>query len=374
MAGQADAAIANMRLLANRARSQGGRIPHEITPSGSLFNPGNTVETAQFVTAVERTFRWTGDRVFLEEMYGVCVEGVFSYLLGECDPDRTYLPEGPGMLELRSANRGRKLDVAAALHQALRSLAYMASSVGDPDMAARCDEARTKVRESIDRYFWVAGRGEYVWRIEHDLSVWPGEPAESYVMMEMSVLNGSNEHDAALIKPLFEKVEGPDHTGPKGMIHPGTSDFVMPIGNAMLALAEFQYGRPNQGLWYLERVAELCDRAMPWAIPEFESTLHTDYKPCFLQLWSSAAYNWLAVQGWFRLLPDPGQGVVLVRPQLPSGWQHVRVKNLTLWGESYDLALHREEGEIRFSVKSLSGRNNHPFRLDPDPGLPVEFV
>jgi glycogen debranching enzyme len=373
VAGQAETAISTLRLLANNARRQGGRIPHEITPTGRLFNPGNSVETAQFVTSVERAYRWTGDRAFLQEMYGVCKEGIFDYLLGECDPEHTYLPDGPGLLELRSAGRGRKLDVAAALHQGLRSLAYLAASVSDPETVARCEEVRLKVREGIDRRFWVADRDEYVWRIEQDLSVWPEEPAHSYVMMEMGVLDGSNAQDAARLTSLFRKVEGPEHTGSRGMIHPGTTDFVMPIQNAIVALAELQYSRPDHGLWYLQRMSDLCGQAMPWAIPEFEAPEGSD-RACFLQLWSSAAYNWLMVQGWFRLQPDPDRGVVLVRPQLPSGWQSARVRNLTLWGNRYDLSLQRAGNKIEFSATPLTGGTDHPFRVESEPGLVTMFV
>jgi len=57
----------------------------------------------------------------------------------------------------------------------------------------------------MDRHFWVADRGDYVWRIEQDLSLWPDEPAQSYVMLEMGVLDGSNEQDAARLTSLLEK-------------------------------------------------------------------------------------------------------------------------------------------------------------------------
>ncbi len=369
VSGQGDAAISTLRLLANYARVQAGRVPHEITPTGRLFNPGNPVETGEFVTSVERVYRWTGDRAFLEEMYGVCKEGIFDYLLGVCDPDGTLLPDGPGLLELRSAGRGKKLDVAATLHQGLRSLEYLAEAVGDEKTAARCKDLREKVGQAIEEHFWLAERGEYAWRIEQDLTVQPDEPAHTYVMMEMGVPVGK---DARLVG-LFEKVEGPEHTGPKGIIHPGTTDFVMPIQNAIVALAELQYGRPEQGLWYLERMAELCGQATPWAIPEFEGKVGGD-KACFMQLWSSAAYNWLMVQGWFRLLPDPDKGVVWVRPQLPAEWDSARVENLTLWGKRYDLSLKRENGGISFSATPLPGESTHPFRVDADPALPAVFV
>jgi glycogen debranching enzyme len=369
VSGQAQTAVDTLRILANYARTQRGRTPHEITPTGRLFNPGNAVESGEFATAVEHTYRWTGDRAFLEETYNVCREGIFDYLLGECAADGSFLPDGPGLLELSSAHRGKKLDVAVALYQGLGSLGYLAEAVGAAETVVRCVEVREKVRTAIERHFWQEERGEYVWRIEQDLSVRPDEPAHTYVMMEMAVLDGSDPR----LNGLFETIEGPEHTGPKGVIHPGTTDFVMPIQNAILALAELQYGRADRGLWYLERMAELCGYNMPGAIPEFEAEQGTA-KACFLQLWSSAAFNWLMVQGWFRLLPDPQQEVVWVRPQLPSGWDSTQVRNLTIWGKRYNLTLQRRGNSIDLDVEPLSGGEAHPFRLDPQPSLPAVFV
>ena len=131
VSGQASSALANLEMLADYARPQGGRVPHEITQTGALFNPGNTVETGQYVTSVERAYRWTGDRDFLARVYDVCREGVFSYLLQTCDPHRDLLPDGPGLLELSTARHGKKLDVACSLYQALRSLAYLAGAMDD---------------------------------------------------------------------------------------------------------------------------------------------------------------------------------------------------------------------------------------------------
>jgi hypothetical protein len=86
VSGQAQTALAGLAILGQVGRAQHGRIPHEITQTGRLFNPGNAVEAAQFVIAVERTFRWTGDADFLARQYPVCRAAIFDYLLGECDP------------------------------------------------------------------------------------------------------------------------------------------------------------------------------------------------------------------------------------------------------------------------------------------------
>jgi hypothetical protein len=365
--GQDEAALENLRILARYAREQGGRVPHEITPTGEVFNPGNTVETGQFVTAVERAFRWTGDRPFLEEMYGVCVDGIFGYMLGECDPGGSLLPDGYGLLELRSAGRGKKLDVACSLFQALHSLAYLAAAMGDGERAERCLHLAGRVRERVDRYFWVEDRQEYVWRIEPNLSARPDEPGHSYAALEMGLLG---EGDAERIATLFAATEGPGHTGPQGVIHPGTEDFVMPIQNAIVALAEFRYGRPDKGLWYLERMAELCGHFMPWAIPE-----HAGAGACFVQLWSSAAYNWLVAQGMLRLNPDPLTNRVAVQPQLPNSWNRLDVSNLPLWGGRFDLRLERGGDGITFtSHVRQSGDREPQFEVNATPALPVTFA
>jgi hypothetical protein len=367
ISGQAGTALETLRLLSRFARQQGGRVPHEITQANQIFNPGNTIEAGEFVTAVERAYRWTGDRAFLDEMYEVCRAAIFDYMLGECDPDGTLLPDGAGLLELRTAEHGKKLDVACNLFQGLNSLAYLAQVVGDSSTAERSLQLAAEVRTRINRYFWVEARQEYVWRIEPDLSVHPDEPAHSYVALETGLLR---ESETDRINRLFERVEGPEHTGPRGLIHPGTADFVMPIQNAIIAQAEFRYNRPNQGLWYLERMAELDGHYMPWAIPEFVGE-----NACFIQAWSSAAYNWLIVQGFFRLNPDPVTGVVLVQPQLPDGWDVLEANNLTLWQGSYDLRLERFSGGLNFSyIERTAGAIKPHFEVVARPGLPVTFI
>jgi glycogen debranching enzyme len=324
------------------------------------------VETSEYVTAVEWAFRWTGDRAFLDEVYPLCRTGIFDYLLGACDPQGDLLPDGPGLLELRTAEHGKKLDVACSLYQALQSLAYLAEVVGDSATAARCTALAGQVAERINRYFWVPARQEYVWRVEPDLSVAPDEPAHSYAVLEMGVLGAEQ---AGRIARLFATIEGPAHTGPAGVIHPGTADFVMPIQNAIVALAEFRYGRPDKGLWYLERMAELCGYYMPGAIPEFVGP-----EACFLQAWSSAAYNWLLVQGFFRLNPDPARGVVTVQPQLPAGWDHLEVSNLAIWGTPCRLRLERTATGIDFTGEIGATGRPLSFEVIAEAPVPAQFA
>jgi hypothetical protein len=183
----------------------------------------------------------------------------------------------------------------------------------------------------------------------------------------MGVLDEAHQ---SKIDKLFETVESPAHTGPRGIIHPGTLDFVMPIQNAIMAQAEFRYNRPDKGLWYLERCAEVYGYYTPWAIPEFVGE-----KACFIQAWSSATFNWLSVQGFLCLNPDPISRTIYVQPQLPSNWDHFEVNNLILWGNAYNLRLERDSTGISFTAKLISGNAGQiDFKVISTPTRPVRFV
>jgi hypothetical protein len=175
--------------------------------------------------------------------------------------------------------------------------------------------------------------------------------------------------DEERITPLFARVEGPEHTGPTGIIHPGTGNFVIPIQNAIVAQAEFRYGRVDKGLWYLERMAELAGYYMPWAIPEFVGP-----DACFLQPWSSAAYNWLLVQGVLRLEPDPVAGTLRLRPQRPSGWDFFAEKNLTICGGRYDLRVDRLPEGVHCAIQErFVGQQRLSVFVDQASAPPADF-
>ena len=365
ISGQVQTGLETLKILARYGRNQRGRIPHEITQTGEMFNRGNQVETGEYVTSIERAFRWTGDRAFLAQVYPVCVTGIFDFLLKESDSEGTLLPEGPGILELRTAPRGRKLDVACSLYQGLVSLSYLAQVMDDQPTLQRSIQLVEQVRQKIEQHFWVAERGEYVWRIEKDLTISPDEVAHSYVTLEMGVVK-----DLVRATQLFETVESSKHTGPQGLILPGSTNFVMPIQNAILALAEFRYHRPDQGLRYLQFCAEVYGYYMPWAIPEF-----VGHDACFVQAWSSATFNWLAVQGFFRLQPDPLRNVIIVQPQLPSNWNFVEVKNLCIWDVYYNLRLERLLNRIEFHFQLVESEAIAArFEVVNNPDYPVDFV
>ena len=70
-AGLADT-LKNAVLVGARINME-GRIPHEISPSGRIVDPGNAEETPQWVMGVRDCYRWTGDRAFLASAYPIAL-------------------------------------------------------------------------------------------------------------------------------------------------------------------------------------------------------------------------------------------------------------------------------------------------------------
>lgn len=66
MIGQTKAVYDTIELLdsVSNAVNGNGRIIHEMSTNGAVFNPGNINETPQFATLIWQIYRWNGDREF----------------------------------------------------------------------------------------------------------------------------------------------------------------------------------------------------------------------------------------------------------------------------------------------------------------------
>lgn len=87
-----------------------GRIVHEVSTNGAVFNPGNINETPQFASLIWEVFCWTGDKAFLNKYFPTIEKGL-DWLLKENDKDGNLLPDGFGMMEIHGMN-SEMIDVA----------------------------------------------------------------------------------------------------------------------------------------------------------------------------------------------------------------------------------------------------------------------
>jgi hypothetical protein len=157
-AGQTVAASASLRTLATIGQRSDahGMVPHEVVSHGLAVFRGNLVEMPLFVRALYHTYRWTGDRALLTDLFPFCLRGLQDWLLGTCLEPGAEVPQGSSIVETPEMAAGLQvLDVAAYLVEALDLLAELASDMGQEDVAAGLRARAGRIRCHVRDAWWL---------------------------------------------------------------------------------------------------------------------------------------------------------------------------------------------------------------------------
>jgi glycogen debranching enzyme len=378
VSGQSDTIKAHLRTIRDVSRivnGSTGKVVHEVVTDGSVYwgandDPGNTNETAQFATAVEQTWRWTGDNGFRDQMYPFIVDGM-RYITsasgcppqnpsaeGTCDDDNDGWPEGYGMVE-RSGMGEEKLDNTAYTWQALRALEAMAKSKGDSQTATWAEKEADAMEANFDAAWWMSSEDLYADSLCNTATENPDPTWTIYCTAgdnqqlqqkhwinatPMEVLLDPEERANAALDTL----ESEDFTGSCGLFHTGSGGGPTGAGEqkcwtlptSVMAVGEANYGRldNNQALFYMRSIAEQLDLEMPGALPEISPSpdLPTGYDPfvhfreraMFMQAWSSYGIQWPVIHHFLGIRPNVPAGSLSVVPDVPDDWPGLSVQDL----------------------------------------------
>ncbi|MCC8094290.1 MAG: amylo-alpha-1,6-glucosidase [Tannerellaceae bacterium] len=136
-----------------------GRIIHEMSSNGYVYNKGNTQETAHFIIAVWKTFLWTGDITFLQDLYPYVKKGI-HWLTVDMDANQNLFPEGYGIMEVHGLN-AELIDVAVYTQQALEAASQMAKLFHEDSVSDAYARQATLLKDKINRDFWDEAEGIY---------------------------------------------------------------------------------------------------------------------------------------------------------------------------------------------------------------------
>ena len=135
-----------------------GRIVHEVSTNGAVYNPGNVNETAQFISLIWDVFCWTGDKKFLDKYFPAVEKGL--QWLKENDKDGNFLPDGFGMMEVHGLN-SEMVDVAVYSQKAFADASQMATISGKDKLAEDYQKAAGILKDRVNNDFWVEEFGSY---------------------------------------------------------------------------------------------------------------------------------------------------------------------------------------------------------------------
>ncbi|HMQ91390.1 MAG TPA: hypothetical protein PKB07_27505, partial [Flavilitoribacter sp.] len=352
--GRRDLVYSTIDLLVNISEKTNGngRIVHEVSTNGAVFNPGNINETPQFASLIRAVYQWTGDRVFLEKYYPMVKKGL-DWLMRENDRDLNLLPDGFGMMEIHGMN-SEMVDVAAYTQKAFADAAAMARVMNEDSLAGVYDGLAGQLAAKINTEFWAPDYHSYAdfvgnnwqaltllqdalvradtlhkpWAVE-ELTATRDKLLQStayykkqgYVLYHNWVVNTPMETGVADPDKAVQALEtGNRFVNPFGMFVTGIdrdetagedegsfaqgkkifsyTGAVMTLPTGVQAVAENNYGRPDQALDYLRRMTRSFGFALPGSIYEVSPDFGM-----MTQAWTIYSFAVPIVQQFFGIRP-----------------------------------------------------------------------
>lgn len=391
--GRKDLVYSTLELIHSLSEKENGngRIIHEVSTNGAVFNPGNINETPQWASTIWEVYRWTGDRELLEK-YFPSIEKGLDWLLRENDKDGNLLADGYGMMEIHGL-KSEMIDVAAYSQKAFADAAKMAEILGKTDLSKSYQQTADALAAKINSDFWVEEFGSYAdfigtvdealhlvddaiiradtlkkpWAVEElkatktKLSTLPKNQKQGFVLFHNWVVNtpmetGIADPEKAKIalatakkytNPFGTFVTGIDRdeqaenedgsfAGSKSFSYTGA---VMTLPTGVSAIGENNYGNPDAALDYLKRMT----RSFGFALPGSMYEVSPDYG-MFTQAWNMYSFGVPIVMQFFGIQPDAGNKVIHIRPQMPTAWEEASIQKVMVG-----------DNEIRMSYVDKSG-------------------
>ncbi|HLW02089.1 MAG TPA: hypothetical protein VKT82_25775 [Ktedonobacterales bacterium] len=391
-AGQTEDACASLRTLATLSQqtNKTGAVAHEIVSPGLVAHPGNLVETPLFARALYHTYRWSGDRSLLEELFPFCLRGIEEWTLGACLEPGEYVPRGASIVETPEMSAGlQTLDVAAYLVEALDLFAALAIELGQPEVETRLHTHANKLRKHLREDWWLPEERLFgdIWASRADLAQLqqrlealprPDASARSSVeLLRQTLVQDRRTGADALRRPwllyhmvqalaadaglpeyeqaaeLLARLETPEWTETAGIVlNAATNRRVMTLPTGALAVGEARYGRAEQALGVMQRMAAAFGVQMPGTLSEYAPDAHQSGDGgCFLQLWSNYGIVWPVVHYFFGLRPDVATRHLMCVPQLPDAWPSARLSALPLGDAEAEVELVALPNGLRVKVE-----------------------
>lgn len=381
-----------------------GRIVHEVSTNGAVFNPGNVNETPQFISLLWEVFCWTGDQEFLLKYFPSVVKGL-NWVLTENDADKNLLPDGAGMMEIHGLT-SEMIDVAAYTQKAFADAAKMALYLKQDSIAKSYQQKADLLKEKINTKFWVEK--------DHSYADFIASKSQALHLIEDAIVRADtlgNEWAVAALKQIQSQTLADTATNNKGFVMHhnwvvnapletgiadneraikalnkakkfsnafgmyvtgidknekrdekeysyaaavGKNDFtytgtVMTLPTAVQIIAENNYGRPNEAFDLLKRV----DKTFGYALPGSMYEVSPDYG-MMTQAWNVYAYGEPIVKQFFGIKPQAYKKQLTLSPLLPSALTNGKLANVVMGNNSVSVAFSKIKTTTTFTITQIS--------------------
>lgn len=380
-----------------------GRIIHEVSTNGAVYNLGLMSETPQFVSLIWDIYCWTGDKEFLNK-YFPSIEKGLNWLL-ENDLDGNLIADGHGMMEIQGLN-SEMIDVAVYSQRAFLDAAKMAKIVGKESLSKGYENNAEILKGKINSLFWEEDFQSYAdfigtkeqalkladdaieraiklknnWavkelketktRIENDVST----EKKSFVIYHNWVVNTPMETGVAEEEKAMKALNtAHKFTNPYGMFVTGIdrnenadkdensyaattkkdeftyTGTVMTLPTGVQIIAENNYKRPDEAYKLLKKVTKTFSYALPGSMYE----VSPDYG-MMTQAWNIYAYGEPLIEQFFGIKPLAYKKEITISPLLPKALTEGIIENVSIGDNAISLRFSQKTSTNKFVINQKS--------------------
>ena len=132
---------------------------------------------------------------------------------------------------------------------------------------------------------------------------------------------------------------------------------VMTLPTGVQAIAENNYGRPDEALDYLKRMTHTFSYALPGSMYE----VSPDYG-MMVQAWNIYAFAIPIVQQFFGVQPMAHKKTIIIRPQMPSSWQNASLENIQV--ADNEVSIFYKHGSEGLQIEVLQSNTDWTIQLE----------
>ncbi|MEO6870333.1 MAG: hypothetical protein ABI168_11850 [Ginsengibacter sp.] len=383
--------------LSNKANNDTGRIIHEASTNGVVYDKGRMEESQLHIITAWNIFRWTGGLTFLKENYEYGKK-VWAWLKQHDTTNNGYI-EGYGGVEIEGLNE-EMLDVQVQTQIFLRVMSQMSLVLDDTNASLSYNRAAKKLKRKINKDWWVAEDNRYadfisskkkaieiidsalVQRVHPNRNEWA---QKKLTELKYLIQNGKYKHtgyvvyyNASGILPVAEGIadtakakevlkhiywftnkfglyitgiERPDNISLDDGDFKHSVDFnynraVMPVATSDVIISACRYGYIDTALKYMHVLLESFNYATPGTTYEVSPNYGM-----FVQAWNITGFNVPLIQYFFGIDPIAYRRQITLRPDFPSKWKSAQIKNVIIGDNLLSLHYSKEVGVLTYEVK-----------------------
>jgi len=371
-----------------------GRVIHEASTNGVVFNKGNMNETPHIIYLLWKIYEWTGNREVMETYYDQVRKGI-DFLLQEQDEDGNGYPNGHGMMEIRGLDT-EMIDVAVYTQQALWAASRIAEQLDRIEDHERYRDLANELKQKINREWWVEDFNSYAdfratrtqtleliddaivradtlskpWAVEElknarqTVRAGDSKGVDGYVVHHNWVVNTPMEMAIAdTAKALKALTTAREYTSRFGMYVTGIDrdeereesskwevfsyvGAVMTLPTGVQAIAEANYGNIGESYEYIKMLSNSFGYALPGSMYE----VSPDYG-MIVQAWNIYAAAVPVVEHYFGIKPKAYNKQVTIRPQMPEGWENASLKNVRIGDNSLSIIKETDGASVSYTLE-----------------------